>query len=86
MIALALTACSTTANHLATNNAPVRVVEKATMPPIPSALLVKPNRPEPPISGSREDVLRHAVDFGAYVKILEIQLDGWIDWATGAAK
>lgn len=67
---LATTACSTTKNHSVTNK------------PVPSALLVMPQRPEPPTNGSQEAILTHAVEFGRYVKNLENQLRGWIGWAT----
>ncbi|AUX60833.1 hypothetical protein BWP33_10775 [Simonsiella muelleri ATCC 29453] len=70
MIALlASTACSTTKNHSVTSK------------PVPQALLVMPQRPEPPQNGSQEAILTHAVAFGRYVKNLENQLRGWIDWA-----
>ncbi len=68
-LALALTACSTTTN-------------RSAIKPVPHALTVKPTRPEPPKDGSPEALLNHAVAFGAYVKTLENQLDGWILWAT----
>ena len=49
---------------------------------MPQALLVMPQRPEPPTDGSQEAILTHAVEFGRYVKNLENQLRGWIGWAT----
>lgn len=49
---------------------------------MPQALLVMPQRPEPPTDGSQETILTHAVEFGRYVKNLENQLRGWIGWAT----
>lgn len=49
---------------------------------MPQALLVMPQRPEPPQNGSQEAILTHAVAFGRYVKNLENQLRGWIGWAT----
>ncbi|MDO4434700.1 MAG: hypothetical protein Q4B82_09010 [Alysiella sp.] len=67
---LASTACSTTKNHSVTSK------------PVPQALLVMPQRPEPPKDGSQEAILTHAVEFGRYVKNLENQLRGWIGWAT----
>ena len=45
----------------------------------PAQLLIKPSKPDPPASGSREDILNHAVLFGGYVQELEWQLDAWID-------
>lgn len=81
----ALSACNITKNHSATD-APVRVVEKPVLPPVPSALMQKPPRPEPPASGKAADLLAHAADFGAYVRQLEIKLDGWIQWAQEQAE
>lgn len=66
---LANTACSTTSNHSAMNK------------PVPQALLVMPQRPEPPQDGSQANLLSHAVEFGKYVKQLENQLAGWLKWA-----
>ena len=73
-MALVLTACSSTANRLDTNPA---------MPPVPSVLLIRPQRPAPPESGDTEALLTHAAEFGAYVSRLENQLDGWRRWAIG---
>ncbi|ULJ69269.1 hypothetical protein MIS45_11105 [Wielerella bovis] len=53
---------------------------------MPQALLVMPQRPEPPINGSQEAILTHAVEFGRYVKNLENQLSGWLKWATETEK
>lgn len=53
------------------------------MPPVPSALLVPPTRPQPPESGNSEALLNHIVEFGVYVQELEAQLQGWRDWALG---
>lgn len=49
--------------------------------PVPQALLVMPQRPEPPQDGSQANLLSHAVEFGKYVKQLENQLAGWLKWA-----
>lgn len=38
-------------------------------------------RPEPPIDGSPEGLLTHAVAFGGYVNNLETQLIRWHLWA-----
>ena len=78
MTALGLTACASTAKPSAT---PIKTVEKPVMPPVPAALLDTPLRPEPPESGKPEALLRHAVRFGAYVQKLEVQNQGWRDWA-----
>ncbi len=48
-------------------------------PKPPAQLLIKPSKPDPPVSGSREDILNHAVLFGGYAQELELQLDAWID-------
>lgn len=51
-----------------------------TLPPAPAALLVAPDRPPPPVSGSPADLLAHAAEFGAYVGQLEVQTQGWRQW------
>lgn len=78
-----LTACASTA---APSAIPVKAVEKAVMPPVPAALLDAPLRPEPPESGEPQELLRHAVRFGNYVQKLEVQNQGWRDWAGGQLK
>ncbi|WP_038320357.1 hypothetical protein [Kingella kingae] len=50
------------------------------MPPISSELLVKHERPERPTSGSPEQLLHHAVRYGAYCQKLETQVGGWQAW------
>lgn len=78
-----LTACGSTAAPSVT---PIKTVEKPVMPPVPAALMDTPLRPEPPESGKPQDLLRHAVKFGAYVQKLEVQNQGWRDWVSSQPK
>lgn len=80
-MALVLTACASTEKRLVT--APVEVVEVPTLPPVPTGLLVAPVRPNPPVSGTPEALLVHAVEFGAYVGELENQNSAWREWTKG---
>ena len=50
------------------------------LPPVSSELLAKPERPERPAGGSPEQLLDHAVRYGAYCQKLEAQVDGWQEW------
>lgn len=70
--ALALTACANT-------TAPLVIPIK---PPVSSELLVKHERPERLTNGSPEQLLDHAVRFGAYCQKLETQVSGWQAWYT----
>lgn len=79
---MVLTACASTVKHSAINP-PVHTVKAATIPPVPSALLTPPMRPQPPESGDSEALLNHVVEFGVYVQELEAQLKSWRDWALG---
>lgn len=50
------------------------------MPPVPAVLLTPPVRPMPPASGSAQDLLAHAAEYGAYVGKLETLNRGWLEW------
>lgn len=76
---LALTACAST-NAPSATDAPVRTVEMPVMPPVPAVLLTPPVRPMPPASGSAQDLLAHAAEYGAYVGKLETLNQGWLEW------
>ena len=80
MLVLATTACSSTTAPLAT------AIKQPTMPPISSELLMVYERPERPISGSPEQLLNHAVRYGAYCQKLENQVSGWQTWYTEGQK
>lgn len=71
-MALALTACANTTAPLATIKPP----EKA----VAAELLLQHKRPEPPENGSPEELLSHAVRYGAYCQKLENQISGWQAW------
>ena len=73
-------ACGNTTKHLDT---PIKVVEKAVMPPVPGELMAQPLRPNAPTKGTTQTLLEHAVEFGAYVGQLENQNQAWRLWATG---
>lgn len=77
---LALTACGSISKPWDTSNHLIRTVEVARMPSVPAELFLSPIRPEPPRSGRVEDVLHHAVAFGAYVQELEQKQQAWQDW------
>lgn len=68
-----MTACATTENHSVT---PIRQPEK----PVAAELLLQHDRPEPPENGSPEQLLNHAVRYGAYCQKLENQISGWQTW------
>ena len=53
---------------------------KQEMPPIASELLLKHERPKQPENGSPEQLLNHAVEYGAYCQKLENQVSGWQEW------
>ena len=74
---LALTACSSTAKPLAT---PVKVVERAVLPPVPTELFAEHDKPAAPLSGSPKDLLEHAADYGAWCRKRDAQVQGWQDW------
>ena len=78
--ASALTACGNTTKPLDT---PIKVIEKAVMPPVPGELMVQPLRPNAPAKGTTQALLEHAVELGAYVGQLENQNQAWRLWATG---
>lgn len=77
---MVLTACNSTTAPSAIPTTPVKTVERAVMPPVPSELLAKHERPERPAGGSPEQLLSHAVRFGAYVQQTEAQVQGWQEW------
>lgn len=54
------------------------MIEKPSQP-VPGALKIKPVKPEPPTSGSRKDILNHAIEYGEYTQKLENQLNAWIE-------
>ena len=74
----ALTACAATTKPLATPI--IKVVEQPVLPPVSSELLVTHERPERPAGGSPEQLLNHAVRYGAYCQKLEAQVSGWRAW------
>ena len=76
--ALALTACGSTAKPSVT--APIKVVEKPTLPPAPAELLADYERPAPPVSGSPEALLNHAAEYGAWCGKRDAQTRGWQVW------
>ncbi len=53
------------------------------MPAPPPALLVPPQRPDPPQDGTVGSLLRHAAEYGAYAAELERQNAAWRKWAGG---
>ncbi len=77
LLGLAQAACTSTTAPLVTP------IKQPTMPPISSELLVKHERPERPTSGSPEQLLHHAVRYGAYCQKLETQVCGWLAWYQG---
>lgn len=76
-LVLALTACGSTNAPLAT---PIKVIERAILPPVSAHLLLQHQRPEPPQNGSPEQLLQHAVRYGAYAQQLQQQVSAWQDW------
>ena len=50
------------------------------MPPVSTELLATYERPERPANGSPEQLLHHAVRYGAYCQKLEGQISGWQAW------
>ena len=75
MIALvsAQAACTST-------TAPSATPIKGGVPPVSTELLATYERPERPASGSPEQLLHHAVRYGAYCQKLEGQISGWQAW------
>lgn len=75
MIALvsAQTACTST-------TAPSATKIKGGIPPVSTELLATYERPERPAGGSPEQLLHHAVRYGAYCQKLEGQISGWQAW------
>ena len=75
MIALvsAQAACTST-------TAPSATPIKGGVPPVSTELLLQHKRPERPGSGSPEQLLHHAVRYGAYCQKLEGQISGWQAW------
>ena len=47
------------------------------LPPVSSELLVTHERPERPTGGSPEQLLNHAVRYGAYCQRIDWQVKGW---------
>lgn len=84
LAALALTACASTAKPSAT--APIKTVAVLEMPSAPFGLLVEHERPARPAGGSPEQLLNHAVQYGAYCQKLEAQVSGWQAWYRQGAK
>ena len=76
--ALALTACGSTAKPSVT--APIKVVEKPTLPPVSAELLAEHARPAPPTSGSPAALIEHAADYGAWCSKRDAQAAGWQQW------
>ena len=75
MIALvsAQTACTST-------TAPSATKIKGGIPPVSTELLATYERPERPAGGSPEQLLHHAVRYGAYCQKIEAQVSGWQAW------
>ena len=71
--ALATTACTST-------TAPSATPIKGGVPPVSTELLATYERPERPANGSPEQLLHHAVRYGAYCQKLEGQISGWQAW------
>ena len=76
--ALVLTACGSTAKPSVT--APIKIVERSTLPPAPAELLADYERPAPPVSGSPEALLNHAAEYGAWCGKRDAQTRGWQVW------
>ena len=55
-------------------------IKQPFMPTAPSELLVVHERPERPSGGSPEQLLNHAVRYGAYCQTLSNQVSGWQSW------
>ena len=72
-----LTACASTTAPSAT---PIKTVKVAEIPPVSSELLAVHERPERPAGGSPQQLLHHAVAYGAYTQKLELQISGWQQW------
>ncbi|HGO6308073.1 TPA: hypothetical protein ACK4AO_001938 [Neisseria gonorrhoeae] len=72
-LVLAQTACTST-------TAPSATPIKGGIPPVSTELLLQHERPERPSSGSPEQLLHHAVRYGAYCQKLEGQISGWQAW------
>ncbi|ATD65937.1 hypothetical protein CGZ65_05180 [Neisseria weixii] len=72
-----MTACNSTTAPSVT---PIKVVEQPVLPPVSSELLLTHERPERLSGGSPEQLLRHAVVYGAYCQKLEAQVSGWQAW------
>lgn len=83
LAALALTACASTARPSAT---PVKTVSVPEMPSAPFELLAEHGRPARPAGGSPEQLLNHAVQYGAYCQKLAAQVAGWQAWYRQGAK
>lgn len=75
---MALTACASTAKPSVT--APIKTVAVPEIPPAPFELLAEHERPARPAGGSPEQLLNHAVQYGAYCQKLEAQVSGWQAW------
>ena len=72
-----LTACASTTAPSVT---PIKTIRTAEMPSAPHELLAKHERPERPAGGSPQQLLNHAVAYGAYTQKLETQIGGWQTW------
>ena len=75
---MALTACASTAKPSVTT--PIKTVAVPEIPPAPFELLAEHERPARPAGGSPEQLLNHAVQYGAYCQKLEAQVSGWQAW------
>ena len=84
LAALALTACASTAKPSAT--APIKTVSVPAMPSAPFGLLAEHGRPARPAGGSPEQLLNHAVQYGAYCQQLAAQVAGWQAWYRRGVK
>ena len=56
------------------------------MPMPPAALMVAPERPNPPKDGKTATLLEHAAEFGGYVSELENQNQAWREWVNSQAE
>ena len=84
LAALALTACASTAKPSVTM--PIKTVAVPEIPPAPFELLAEHEHPARPAGGSPEQLLNHAVQYGAYCQKLQMQVSGWQAWYRQGAK
>ena len=76
LAALVMTACASTNKPYT----PMQVIEQATLPPVPSELMLLHPRPSMPMTGTSEVLLNHAVQYGVWASKLELQVQAWQQW------